>query len=75
MGEIFKTKLNREYKIKQTAFIKNTVKAFGIKTKVMGIQGVYAQGKYEANNDLALFLDNETDTLYRVPMDIIKEAS
>lgn len=75
MGEIVKSKFNKEYKIKQTTFIKNTVKVFGQSAKVMGIQGVYAQGKYEANNDLALFLDNETNTLYRVPMDIIKEAS
>ena len=64
-----------EYKIKQTTFIKNTVKAFGQSAKVMGIQGIYAQGKYEENNNLALFLDNKTDTLYRLPMNIIKECA
>ena len=57
-----------EYKIKQTKRVKNIVKTFGQSAKVMDIQGMYAQGKYEANRRLALFVDDETDTLYRVPM-------
>jgi len=61
-----------QYKIKQTSFIKNTVIAFGQKANVKGIKGVYAQGKYEANNKLALFIDDNTNTLYRVPLSIIK---
>ena len=60
-----------EYKIKQTKRVKHIVKTCGQSAKVMGIQGIYAQGKYEANRRLALFVDDETDTLYRVPMSII----
>ena len=64
-----------QYKIKQTSFIKNTVIAFGQKANVKGIKGVYAQGKYEANNKLALFIDDKTNTLYRVPLSIVQEVA
>lgn len=64
-----------QYKIKQTSFIKDTVIAFGKKAYVEGNKGVYTQGKYEANNELALFIDDKTNTLYRVPLSIIQEIA
>jgi len=64
-----------QYKIKQTSFIKNTVIAFGKKANVEGIKGVYSQGKYEANNKLALFIDDKTNTLYRVPLSMVQEIA
>jgi hypothetical protein len=67
-------KMINQYKIKQTSFIKDTVIAFGKNAYVEGNKGVYTQGKYEANNKLALFIDDKTNTLYRVPLSIIQES-
>ena len=61
----------KEYKIKQHQRTKEIVSLLGQKTKVVGVQGMYAQGKYEANRKLALFVDNKTQTLYRVPMSMV----
>ena len=61
----------KQYKIKQHQRTKEIVSLFGQEAKVMGVQGMYAQGKYEANRELALFVDNKTDTLYRVPVSMI----
>jgi|TARA_R100001460_G_scaffold187_6_gene864 hypothetical protein len=61
----------KEYKIKQHQRTKEIVSLLGQKAKVVGVQGMYAQGKYEANRKLALFVDNKTQTLYRVPMSMV----
>ena len=61
----------KQYKIKQPQRTKEIVSLLGQEARVMGVQGMYAQGKYEANRKLALFVDNKTDTLYRVPMSMI----
>jgi hypothetical protein len=60
-----------EYKIRQNEDTKEIVNLFGNEAKVLDLKGKYAQGKYEANRRLALFVDNQTDTLYRVPMSMI----
>jgi hypothetical protein len=60
-----------EYKVKQNQRTKDIVNQFGKKAKVLDLTGKYAQGKYEANRRLALFVDHKTQTLYRVPMFMI----
>ena len=60
-----------EYKIKQNKYTIGTIKNMGDEVKVFGKKGTYAQGKYEANNNLALFVDDETNTLYRIPINIM----
>ena len=60
-----------EYKIKQNGYTKEIVDLLGKEAKVLDLTGKYAQGKYEANRRLALFVDHKTQTLYRVPMSMI----
>lgn len=60
-----------EYKIRQNEYTKEIVNLLGQEAKVLDLTGKYAQGKYEVNRKLALFVDNKTQTLYRVPMTMI----
>jgi|TARA_A100001391_G_C5034344_1_gene269215 hypothetical protein len=61
----------KEYKITQNQHTKEIVNMFGFKAKVGNIEGLYAQGKYQVRHNLALFVDDKTQTLYSVPMSMI----
>jgi len=61
----------KEYKITQNQHTKEIVDMFGFKAKVGNVEGLYAQGKYQVRNNLALFVDDETQTLHSVPMSMI----
>ena len=60
-----------KYKITQNSKTIDIVNALGKEVKVFDLAGMYARGKYEVNNNLALFVDNKTQTLYRVPMSMV----
>ena len=60
-----------EYKVKQNQKAKEIVNLFGEEAKVLDLMGKYVQGKYEVNRGLALFVDDKTQTLYRIPMSMI----
>ena len=61
----------KEYKIAQNKRLKEIVNAFGQKSKVGNLQGLYAQGGYQVRHNLALFVDDKTQTLYSVPMSMV----
>tara|TARA_R100001163_G_scaffold61372_1_gene51308 strand:+ start:351 stop:632 length:282 start_codon:yes stop_codon:yes gene_type:complete len=65
----------KEYKVKQNQHTKEIVTIFGFKAKVGNVDGLYSQGKYQVQNNLALFVDNETQTLYQVPLSMVEDQN
>ncbi len=60
-----------KYKIRQNKKLKKIIKAFGQKAKVGNREGIYSQSGYHVRHNLALFLDDKTQTLYSVPMSMV----